>query len=134
MHNNQFSEAFIQLAKCWNHQDTEYVSEYLADDLVYDSQWVLATINGKVDYLEYLKPKFDLIKALCTEGKMSVVAELANLPGSESSPVIILTQVQQKETVKISILVEEVDGKIAHISFCAIPDPHSALLSGIVPF
>ena len=65
---------------------------------------------------------------------MSVVAELANLPGLESTPVIILTQVQQKEIVKISILVEEVDGKITHISFCAIPDPHSALLSGIVPF
>lgn len=134
MNNNQFSEAFIQLAKCWNHQDTEYVSGYLADDLVYDSQWVLATIKGKVDYLEYLKPKFELVKKLCTEGKMSVVAELANLPGLESTPVIILTQVQQKEIVKISILVEEVDGKITHISFCAIPDPHSALLSGVVPF
>ena len=134
MANNQFSVPLIQLAKCWNHLDTSYVREYLSDNLVYDSQWVLENIMGKDDYLTYLEPKLEAIRVSRDAGKMVVVAELASLQESEFTPIIVLTQVQTREVVKISVLVEVVANKIKHISFCAIPDPSSAFLSGIVPF
>lgn len=46
----------------WNNMDAEMLAPYLADDMQYNSVWISNTMNSKVDYLYYLRRKFETIK------------------------------------------------------------------------
>ena len=61
--NNQETENLKQLARSWNNLDISYIEKELADDLVYESQWVLIPIKGKEKFLFYLHSKFNAIKS-----------------------------------------------------------------------
>ena len=50
------------VAKAWNTLDVKHIEPYLSDDYIYDSFWVLETMKGKENYIDYLKGKFDAIK------------------------------------------------------------------------
>ena len=50
------------IAIAWNNMDAEMLAPYLADDMQYNSVWISNTMNSKVDYLYYLRRKFETIK------------------------------------------------------------------------
>ena len=43
------------VAKTWNTLDVKHIEPYLSDDYIYDSFWVLETMKGKENYIDYLK-------------------------------------------------------------------------------
>lgn len=49
-------------AEAWNNLDAEILSPYLTDDFEYGSMYVFASINGKEDFLKYLRGKYATIK------------------------------------------------------------------------
>ena len=58
MSNNEVEENFlIKLANAYNCYDCSNLGNMLADDVTYDSFWVLDQIKSKAKYLEYLKHK-----------------------------------------------------------------------------
>ena len=85
MQNKSTNEELVNsFCKAWNNLDATYIESCLSDDFVYSSQMVLADLNGKHDYLKYIKAKFNAFK----KGVNTVTAELGYY---ENKPCFILT-------------------------------------------
>lgn len=50
------------IVSSWQNLDADIIAPYLSDDFQYNSVWVTATMNGKDDYLEFLRGKFENFK------------------------------------------------------------------------
>lgn len=122
-----------QLAKSWNNLDTSFVESILADEMTYESQWVLTRMEGKESFLSYLHSKFHIIKTTMQIENMSVTAELATHPESGNKPCIVLTQTTDEVSRQASMFIEIENGKIKRIDLCFVPNPSAAILSGDIP-
>ena len=74
----------ISFCKAWNNLDVSYLENCFTDDFVYSSQMVLADLNGKEEYFNYIRAKFNAFK----KGINTVTAELGYY---ENEPCFILT-------------------------------------------
>ena len=126
-------ESLRKVAKSWNNLDTCFIDMSLADDFIYESQWVLMPIEGKTDFLRYLKSKFRAIRSAMLQEEICVTAELAYHPGLHYKPIIVLKQITSTEVRQVSILIETKKSRIQRIDLCFNPDPNEALLSGECP-
>ena len=51
------------VCQAWNELNAELLEAYISEDFVYESVWVLETMYGKEQYLDYLRGKFNAIKS-----------------------------------------------------------------------
>lgn len=106
---------------CWNNLDFTELSDYLDDDVVYNSQWVLQPIQGKTAFLEYIIPKFKTIKE--SRDSLSVSAEIKvckNYYGEINKPHLLITQISSGSIVEIGLFIKVKEGKIIDIHLCGI--------------
>ena len=82
----QETNTLRQLAKSWNNLDTSFIERELADDFIYESQWVLTPVRGKREFLSYLHSKFTAIKTAMQSQTMTVTAEIALQPSMQNKP------------------------------------------------
>jgi len=129
----QETETLRQLAKSWNNLDTSFIEGELADDFIYESQWVLTPIEGKIEFLSYLHSKFTAIKTAMKSQTMTVTAEIALHPSMQNKPCIVLTQITSEGIRQVSVLIKIQERKIKRIDVCFIPDPTEAELTGEFP-
>lgn len=129
----QEKEFLSQLAKSWNNLDISFIERELADDFIYESQWVLTPIEGKREFLSYLHSKFTAIKTAMELQTMTVTAEIALHPSMQNRPCIVLTQITSEGIRQVSVLVNIQENKIKRIDVCFIPDPTEAVLTGEFP-
>ncbi len=129
----QETETLRQLAKTWNNLDTSFIERELADDLIYESQWVLTPIEGKREFLLFLQSKFTAIKTAMQSQTMTVSAEIASHPSLQNRPCIVLTQITSEGIRQVSVLIIIQKRKIKRIDVCFIPDPSEAELTGEFP-
>ncbi len=129
----QETETLRQLAKSWNNLDTSFIENELADDFIYESQWVLIPIEGKGEFLSYLQSKFTSIKTAMQSQIMTVTAEIALHPSMQNRPCIVLTQITTEGIRQVSLLIKIQERKIKRIDVCFIPDPTEAELTGEFP-
>ncbi len=122
-----------QLAKSWNNLDTSFIEKELADDFIYESQWVLTPIEGKREFLSYLNSKFTAIKTAMQSKTMTITAEIAVQPSMSNRPCIVLTQITSEGIRQVSMLIKIQERKIKRIDVCFIPDPTVAELTGEFP-
>jgi hypothetical protein len=126
-------ELLRYLAKSWNNLDVSFIEEILADDLVYESQWVLNPVVGKQQFLFYLNAKFSAIKKARDSQIMTVSAEMAFHKDIFERPCLILSQITNECVHQVSVLIELVGNKMKRIDVCFIPDPTDAILTGEIP-
>jgi hypothetical protein len=126
-------EQLNNLAKSWNHLDTGFIENELAEDVVYESQWVFQPMLSKVKVLSHLSLKFKAIKVTMLSEVMVVSAELASLPFMGDRPCIVLTQMTVEGIRQAIVLVKIQDKAIRRIDICAIPNPSEAELTGEFP-
>ncbi len=129
-YNNQW-ELLRKIAQAWNNLDVSYIEEEVADEVIYTSQWVFESIEGKNKLLDYLQGKFATIKSRVLSDQMKLSAELASFT---DGPCIVLKQEFKDRTDKSTLLIKTMDHKIQQIDLCFIPDPEAAKLSGEIPF
>ena len=115
------------IAKSWNSLDISFIEAALADDLIYESQWVLIPIESKKSYLSYLNSKFQAIKAVMDSEPMNITAELTLHPSMQNKPGIVITQVTKDGIRQVSLLIKIQKSKIKRIDVCFIPDPAEAI-------
>lgn len=127
------TEFLRQLARSWNNLDIGFIERLLAEDIVYESQWVLVPIEGKKALLSHLDLKFRSIRYFMQNEFMKISAELAVHPQIQYQPCVVLTQVVQDETRKVTVLVQVEHQKIKRIDVCFVPDPIKAQLMGEFP-
>jgi hypothetical protein len=115
-------------ASMMNTLDASKLEPLLSADFHYESQMVFDEIESKQEYLDYIKPKLEIIRASGTK----VWAEMATLVHSYPGPCVVLAQ-GEKENLVAVVLVKVKDDFIERIDMCVVPTPQSAERSGEYP-
>lgn len=111
-----------------NTGDVGMMEPLLADDLRYASQWVFAEIESKAEYLEYIRPKLEAVKA---SGRRAW-AEIGHLDSEIPGPCVLLAQGERDNLVAL-VLAKVEAGQIKRLDLCGAPSPHSARRSREYP-
>jgi hypothetical protein len=111
-----------------NTLDVSHLAILLADDFHYASQWVLAEIESKSAYLEYIVPKLNAIR----KSSGSAWAEMGSLDREFPGPCVVMAQGDKDNLIAV-VLVKVENGKIKRLDLCGAPSPHAANRTGIYP-
>jgi hypothetical protein len=115
-------------ATMMNTLNVDAIEPLLADDFHYSSQWVLAEITSKQEYLDYIRPKLKAVR----DSENKVWAEMAHLEQEIPGPCVVLAQ-NSKDNLLSLILGKVANGKLTRLDMCGAPSPHSAKRSGEYP-
>ena len=115
-------------ASMMNTLDSSKLEPLLSDEFHYASQMVLAEIESKQEYLDYINPKLEVVRASGTK----VWAEMAMLTDSFPGPCIVIAQ-GDKENLVALVLAKVKGDQIERIDMCIVPTPQSAKRSGEYP-
>jgi hypothetical protein len=115
-------------ATMMNTLNMDAIEPLLADDFHYSSQWVLAEITSKQEYLDYIRPKLKAVR----DSEAKVWAEMAHLEQEIPGPCVVLAQ-NSKDNLLSLILGKVANGKLTRLDMCGAPSPHSAKRSGEYP-
>ena len=115
-------------ASMMNTLDSSKLEPLLSDDFYYASQMVLVVIESKQEYLDYINPKLEVVRASGTK----VWAEMAMLTHSFPGPCVVLAQ-GEKENLVALVLAKVKGDQIERIDMCIVPTPQSAKRSGEYP-
>lgn len=118
-------EIVNEIAKGYNNLDSERIEVLAADAIIYESQWVLSSINSKEEVFKYLKHKFEIIK----NSETKLFAEIAYF-GEE--PCIILAQ-DNKDNKIATLLLEIKNQHISRMDICEVPNWRDAIRTNEYP-
>jgi len=121
-------DALIAYAKMMNRLDSIEFESLLHDDFRYESQTVLTPIIGKYEFVEYIRPKLITIK----NSKSLLFAELAELDAYGQKNCVLIAQ-NDKDNLLAVAYSKVNENKITSIDIYIVPDPKTALRSGIYP-
>lgn len=121
-------DALRAYARMMHYLSADHLAPLLADDFHYASQWVFEEITSKQQYLDYIRPKLEAIKASGNR----VWAELAELQSYPGGPCLVMAQ-GDKSNISATVLVEVAGSEIKRLDMCFVPSPHSARRSGEYP-
>ena len=116
-----------QLKLAWNNLDTKHMELFLAEDVVYESQWVLTSIKGKSKVLEFLSGKFRTIQNMKNRFILTNAA-IGYIPSMKMRPCILLSQIYSDELTQVSVLIEVKNSLISRIDLCFIPNPEEIFI------
>ncbi|HMQ67674.1 MAG TPA: hypothetical protein PKA90_07155 [Ignavibacteria bacterium] len=129
--NNRELILLKQLAKCWNELDTIHLERYLSEYVIYESQYVLTPLLGKIEVLDYLDEKFLTIRNHMKTKLILINASIGYLPSMSMRSCIILSQIIEKEMNQSTVLIEIKDSLISRIDICFIPATKDVMFEGM---
>lgn len=115
-------------ASMMNTLDSSKLGALLSPDFHYESQMVFSDIKSKQEYLDYINPKLEVVKASGTK----VWAEMAILKHSFPGPCVVIAQ-GEKENLVALVLAKIKGDFIERVDMCIVPSPQSAERSGQYP-
>lgn len=121
-------QALEGYAAMMNTLDASKIEPILAEDFNYSSQWVLTDITSKIEFLDYITPKLEAIRASGSQ----VWAEMGELTREIPGPCVVMAQ-GEKDNLLCVILAKVEGGKLKSLSMCGAPSPHDAIRSGRYP-
>jgi hypothetical protein len=121
-------QALEAYASMMNALDSSKIEAILAEDFHYSSQWVLADITSKQEFLDYITPKLEAIRI----GGSEVWAEMGELTREIPGPCVVMAQ-GSKDNLLSVVLAKVESGKLKSLSMCGAPSPHHAIRSGRYP-
>lgn len=121
-------QALRAYATMMNTLDASPLEPLLADDFHYASRWVLAEIESKTAYMEYIVQKLEAIR----KSGATVWAEMGSLDRGLPGPCVVMAQ-GEKDNVVALVLAKVEDGKLKRLDLCEVPSPRSARRTGDYP-
>ena len=122
-------EGLRAYARMMNTLSVEPLEPLLADDFTYESQYVFSALKSKQDFLDYIRPKLQIIR----EAGATVFAEMGVvLAYGKRQPCVVLAQDSPENLVGL-VLAKVSDGKLSRLDLCIAPWPRSAARSGDYP-
>lgn len=121
-------DALIEYARMMNTLNSSRFELLLDDNFSYESQAVMEPINGKLEFIAYIREKLASIK----KANVTIYAELAELNAYGQNECVVLAQ-NNKNDLGATVFVKVLDGKISKIDMCTVPDPKTAKRTGIYP-
>lgn len=121
-------DALEAYARMINTGVVEPLASLLRDDFCYSSQAVLTDIQGKAEFLSYMRQKLVVMRGR----EDRPVAEMACLPATRNRPCLVLSHRNTGKDI-CTVLAEVSEEKLSRIDLCLIPAPDSAVRSGETP-
>lgn len=121
-------DALIAYAKMMNNLDSSEFESIISDDFCYESQAVFEGIQGKKNFVEYIRAKLIAI----SKANATVYAELANLSNNDANECVVIAQ-NDKSNLVATVLLEVKQNKVSRIDICLVPDPKGTKRTGIYP-
>lgn len=115
-------------ASGWNTLNMETLISLLAKDVVYESQMVIEPLRGSEEVGIYLRGKMQAVREAGPD--YAVVAEIGTVPSLASEPCVILIQ---GDVPSALAFLKVTDSAVKRIDLCIVPDPSSAVRTGIIP-
>ena len=116
-------------ATMMNTFNTEALEALLAEDFVYESQYVFAALESKKAFLDYMVQKLETV----ARTKALVYAEMGTVDAYfENQPCVILAQNEKSNLVGI-VLAKVGADRLKRLDLCCVPAPQSAKRSGEYP-
>ena len=115
------------IAQSWRSLDASILADVLDDNIKFESQWVLVSIEGKEEFLDYLTHKFQSIREYSQDNLCSISAEVVLHPSLFNSPGLVITQITDSGVNQVSLVIRILDNLITRIDICFIPDPTEAI-------
>jgi hypothetical protein len=116
-------------AKTMNTLNIEPLEALLADDFVYESQYVFEALTSKQAFLDYMVLKLQTV----ARAKAFVYAEMGTVNAYfENQPCVILAQNEKSNLVGI-VLAKVTADKLKRLDLCCVPPPQNAERSGEYP-
>jgi hypothetical protein len=115
------------LAQSYNDLTPAIVTECFAEEIVYESQYVMGNIVGKLEVADYLTAKMDTISQHIDTAR--VYAEIGYW---RRTPCIVMAQGSPEQPSSV-ILVKCEDDLITRIDICAVPSPDRVKRTGVYP-
>lgn len=122
------ADALRAYARAINTLDSSHLVPLLADDFRYASQWVMAEIGSKVEFVTYIESK---LRAIAESGTL-YLAEMAELEHELPGPCVVLASDEPDQLIA-TVLAEVRGERISRLDMCAVPAPQSAIRSGEYP-
>ena len=123
------SEALRAYAKMMNTLDVSPLEPLLSDDFTYESQIVLAALESKQAFLDYIRPKLRTVK----DTGATVFAEMGMVWAyGQNQPCVVLAQ-NTKDSLVGLVLARIVAGKLSRLDLCIVPPAQAAERSGEYP-
>lgn len=111
-----------------NTLDASRLEPFLPEDFHYASQTVIAEIESKQEYMEYITAKLSAIR----HSGMQCWAEMGWLPYGFIGPCVILAQDRRDNL--IGLVLATMDGeRLKRLALCVVPPPRAARRSGEYP-
>ena len=108
-------------------ESSEFES-FLSEDFSYSSQKVLTDMNSRDEFIEYIRPKLEIIK----KSKSPVYSELGICPAYGHIDCLIMAQGNKSNLLGVAYASVK-ECKICGLALCIVPSPDSAERSGIYP-
>ena len=121
-------DGLTSYAVMMNTLSSKKFEDMLAEDFVYESQIVLSKLEGKKAFIDFIRQKLNTIK----NAKSIVYAELAQLEAYGQKDCVLLAQ-DSKDNLIAASFVTVSQNKIIRLDMCVIPDPKTAIRTGIYP-
>ena len=121
-------DALSIYARMMHTLDSSEFESFLSEDFSYSSQKVLTDMNSKDEFIEYIRPKLEVIK----KTKSAVYAELGVCRAYGHTDCLIMAQGDKSNLLGVAYASVD-EGKISGLSLCIVPTPDSAIRSGIYP-
>ena len=121
-------DALSIYARMMHTLDSSEFESFLAEDFSYSSQKVLTDMNSKDEFIEYIRPKLEVIK----KTNSPVYAELGVCSAYGHNDCLIMAQGDKSNLLGVAYASVD-QGKITGLSLCIVPTADSAIRSGIYP-
>lgn len=128
-------EALRMYARMWNNLDAEEIIPYLAEDVTYSSQKVLAVMRTKKELENYLRGKMETLRSSTAAKAYAEMGETQPYPMANNppTPCVLLAQ-GDKDHVGGLALISVEGGKIKSIDLCTdVPHPSTCKRLGEYP-
>ena len=118
------------LQGCYNRADFVLITDFLAEDVIYESQWVFNHMTGKSTLLHYFEGKMATMKRFNTPIEAKII--ILKAPGRfmralkgpvtllypDGEPCLIITQIDTEKREAILRIKLDVEGQIARMDLC----------------
>ena len=115
------------IAHSWKSLDATILADVLANDIKFESQWVLVSIEGKEEFLDYLTHKFQSIREYSQDNLCHITADVVLHPSLFNSPGLVITQITNSGVNQVSVVIRILNNLITRIDICFVPDPTDAI-------
>ena len=119
-------DALSIYARMMHTLDSSEFESFLSEDFSYSSQKVLTDMHSKDEFIEYIRPKLEVIK----KTNSPVYAELGVCPAYGHTDCLIMAQGDKSNLLGVAYASVK-EGKINGLALCIVPTPDSAERSGI---